>query len=144
MKRGGIVGQALHIARRYATGGAVHAGPITHAADGGRTDTVAMDVASGSYVVPSDLVSGLGQGDTAAGYRVLTHMFGPQQPKQSADGNAVPIMAAGGEFVISPEAVARVGRGDLKAGHDALDHWVKIQRRKTIMALKRLPGPARD
>jgi hypothetical protein len=94
------------------------------------------------HIVPSDLVSGLSQGDTTAGYRVLTHMFGPQQPKQSPDGNAVPIVAAGGEFVISPETVARVGRGDLRARHDALDSWVKIQRRK--IALKRLLRQARD
>jgi hypothetical protein len=53
-------------------------------------------------------------------------------------------MAAGGEFVVSPEAVARVGRGDLRAGHDALDQWVKMERRKNIMKLKKLPGPARD
>jgi hypothetical protein len=53
-------------------------------------------------------------------------------------------MAAGGEYIVSPDAVARVGKGDVRAGHDALDHWVKIQRRNTIMALRRLPGPARD
>ena len=129
---------------KRAMGGAVHAGPIQHAADGGRTDTVPLDVASGSYVIPADIISGLGQGDTTAGYKVLGRMFGPQAPRPGPDGKTVPIMAAGGEFVISPESVARVGRGDVKAGHDALDAWVRTERRKNIMALKKLPGPAKD
>jgi hypothetical protein len=139
--RGGYIDNRRH----RASGGAVHAGPIQHVADGGRTDTAPLDVASGSYVIPADVISSLGQGDTAAGYRVVNHMFGPQQPSQgNPPGGRVPIMAAGGEYIVSPDAVAKVGQGDIRAGHDALDHWVKIQRRKTIMALKRLPGPARD
>jgi hypothetical protein len=130
---------------RSTGGGVVHAGPITQRNDGGRTDTVPLDVRSGAYVVPADIVSGLGQGDTGKGYQVLTHMFGPHSPGVAPPGaKTVPIMAAGGEFVISPEAVARVGRGDLKAGHDALDAWVRVERRKTIQQLKKLPGPARD
>ena len=39
---------------------------------------------------------------------------------------------------------ASVGKGDLKAGHEALDLWVRMQRRKTIQELKKLPGPSRD
>jgi hypothetical protein len=141
-RRGGIVGRALDIARQYAAGGAVHAGPITQAADGGRTDTVAMNVESGAYVVPADIVSFLGEGDTVNGYKILNHMFGA--PDVNHHGHTTPIMAAGGEYVISPRAVARVGRGDMKAGHDALDHWVKMERRKCIQKLKKLPGPQRD
>lgn len=131
----------------YQSGGAViHAGPIKHDAAGGRTDTVPLDVASGSYVIPADIISGIGQGDTTSGYHKLTQMFGPQAPKpaQASGAPSVPILAAGGEFVISPEAVGRVGKGDLKAGHEALDLWVRMQRRKTIQELKKLPGPSRD
>jgi hypothetical protein len=144
-RRGGIIGRALQIAKRYAAGGAVHEGPITERNDGGRTDTYETDVRQASYVVPSDIVSALGQGDTNAGYRVLTHMFGPHAPGHAAPGErTVPIVAAGGEFIIGPEAVARVGRGDIKAGHDALDAWVRVERRKNIQKLRRLPGPSRD
>ena len=127
-------------------GAVVHAGPIKHDAAGGRTDTVPLDVASGSYVIPADIISGIGQGDTTAGYHKLTQMFGPQAPKpaQAAGAPSVPILAAGGEFVISPETVGRVGNGDLKAGHEALDLWVRMQRRKTIQDLKKLPGPSKD
>lgn len=143
--RGGIVGRALGVAKKFSTGGAVHAGPIQQAADGGRTDTVRLDVAAGCYVIPADIVSGLGQGDTSAGYRALEGMFGAHAPQPAdASGNPVPILAAGGEFVISPEVVAKIGKGDLKVGHEALDHWVRMQRRKTIQELKKLPGPARD
>ncbi len=73
-------------------------------------------------------------------------MFGPQQPKpaEGAGGPPVPILAAGGEFVISPDVVAQVGKGDLKSGHEALDLWVKMQRRKNIQELSKLPGPAKD
>ncbi len=144
-RRDVAVGQALRIAKQ--SGGAVvHAGPIQHDAAGGRTDTVPLDVASGSYVIPADIISGIGQGDTTAGYHKLTQMFGPQAPKpaQAAGAPSVPILAAGGEFVISPETVGRVGNGDLKAGHEALDLWVRMQRRKTIQELKGLPGPSKD
>jgi hypothetical protein len=113
--------------------------------DGGRTDSLATDVRQSSYVIPTDIVSWLGQGDTAAGYRVLTHMFGPHSPGHARLGEkTVPVMVAGGEFIVSPAAVTRVGRGDIRAGHDALDHWVKMERRKIIMKLKSLPGPKRD
>ncbi len=144
-QRGGIVGQALRIAKQNG-GAVVHAGPIQHAADGGRTDTVPLDVAPGSYVIPADIISGIGQGDTSAGYRALSEMFGHQAPKpaQGAGGPPVPILAAGGEFVISPEVVGKVGGGDLKRGHEALDLWVKMQRRKIIQELSKLPGPAKD
>ncbi len=143
--RSGAVGQALRIAKQ-AGGAVVHAGPIRHDAAGGRTDTVPLDVESGAYVIPADIISGLGQGDTTAGYHKLAQMFGPQAPKpaQAAGAPPVPILAAGGEFVVSPEAVGRVGKGDLKAGHEALDLWVKMQRRKTIQDLQKLPGPSRD
>lgn len=42
----------------------------------GRTDHIPLNVASGSYVVPADIVSGLGQGNSAAGHQVLGRMFG--------------------------------------------------------------------
>lgn len=141
MNRGGAVSRALRIARR-AVGGRVHTGPITHVADGGRTDTAPMDVAAGSYIIPADIISSLGQGDTNAGYRVVETMFGPAHTR--AEGGAIPIIAAGGEYALTPEQVTKIGQGDVKAGHEALDQWVKMQRRKTIQTLKGLPGPAKD
>src|SRR5262245_12444691 len=41
----------------------------------GRTDKLPMSVRSGSYVVPADIVSGMGQGNTMAGAQILQKMF---------------------------------------------------------------------
>lgn len=41
----------------------------------GRTDKLPMSPATGSYVMPADVVSGLGEGNTLAGNRVLDEMF---------------------------------------------------------------------
>lgn len=41
----------------------------------GRTDHIPLNVSSGSYVVPADIVSGAGEGNTAAGHNVLSRMF---------------------------------------------------------------------
>lgn len=51
-----------------------HAGPILSAV-GGRTDHHALAVKSGSYILPADHVSSLGQGNTNNGMAVLNHMF---------------------------------------------------------------------
>lgn len=51
-----------------------HAGPI-HSAVPGRTDKLPMNVKSGSYVIPADVVSGMGEGNTAAGQQALQKMF---------------------------------------------------------------------
>lgn len=121
--------------------GKVHSGPL-HSLDGGRTDTLPVSVKAGSFVVPADVVSALGENNTAAGMKVLDHMF-PKMPESLhyASGGAVPIVAAGGEYVIPPESVARVGGGNLSHGHDVLDQFVLKTRNDTIKTLKSLPGP---
>jgi hypothetical protein len=52
------------------TGGIIGAG-------GGRTDDVPMHVPSGSYVVPADIVSHVGDGNSVNGLAVLKAMFQP-------------------------------------------------------------------
>lgn len=125
-----------------------HVGPL-HSIVGGRTDHIPLDVPVGSYVVPADIVSGLGQGNTQNGLAVLSRMFhsGPYgMPLRANGGNvkgSVPIMAAGGEFVVPPDAVSRVGGGDLDRGHKILDKWVVETRKKHVKTLRNLPGPER-
>ncbi len=121
--------------------GKVHSGPL-HSELGGRTDSLPVEVSSGSYIIPADIVSALGEGNTSGGIRVLQDMF-PEQPKSLhyASGGSVPIMAAGGEHVLSPEQVAALGGGDLNVGHQILDEFVKRTRNETIRTLKSLPGP---
>ena len=151
----------------------MHTGPINSAVPG-RTDKHAMNVPSGSYVMPADAVSHIGQNNTAAGMAGLTKMlhggpYGmkggapkvhglglPKPPKMNPmaskggrkndhhAGSPVPVMTAGGEYVIPPELVLQLGGGDLKRGHAALDKWVMGLRKKHIKTLKNLPPPAKS
>jgi hypothetical protein len=66
------VAAALRTAR--ARGGKVHKGPI-HSSVAGRTDHLPMHVASGSYVIPADIISALGEGNSMAGFKVAKHIF---------------------------------------------------------------------
>lgn len=125
----------------------LHVGPI-HSAVNGRTDHLPMTVPSGSYVVPADIVSALGEGNTMAGFKAIRQMFGgmpgAQAFKTGGHVSPVEIVAAGGEYVIDPDTVARLGGGDMNVGHRELDKFVKSMRAKTIQTLKKLPGPKRD
>ena len=83
MKSGGAAERAVHLAKKDAT--PCHHG-IINMAVGGRTDHIPMNVLEGSYVLPADIVSGLGEGNTLAGSKILDNMFstGPfgQKPPQ--------------------------------------------------------------
>lgn len=119
-------------------------GPIK-APVAGRTDHLPMHVASGSYVVPADIVSAIGEGNTETGFAILDHMVKTRNNGEAPKtGSSVPIVAAGGEYVIPPIAVMHFGGGDMDRGHKALDEWVKSERSKTIKTLQKLPGPKKD
>lgn len=128
---------------------APHVGPIrSHVA--GRTDHVPMDVPAESFVIPADVVSGVGEGNTENGFRIFGKLLGLpdsavpaslQRAKGGKVGSPVPIMAAGGEIVVPPDVVAKVGGGDTKRGHQILDHMVRALRKEHIKTLKSLPGP---
>lgn len=132
----------------------LHVGPI-HSPVAGRTDHLPMTVPSGSYVIPADIISSMGEGNTMAGFRIAKKIFSrpenymsgtPGTPAYAAGGSAegVEIHAAGGEYVISPDDVVYLGGGDADAGHMELDKFVKMQRKKTIKVLSKLPGPKKD
>jgi hypothetical protein len=128
-----------------------HVGPI-HSPVAGRTDHLPMHVPSGSYVIPADIVSATGEGNTMAGFKVMNRIFGSRggAPKGYGEGGAVhdgelvPIIAAGGEYVIHPAAITKIGAGDLDRGHKELDDFVKGLRAKTVKTLQKLPGPRKD
>ncbi len=148
--QGGAIRSPMDIAyairrQNRADGGEVHAGPILSSVPG-RTDNHPMDVAEGSYVLPADHLSSLGEGNTAAGMEVVNHMLSgiSQDGGESQETKSVPINAAGGEFVIAPEVVAAIGGGDIKRGHEMLDQWVLMNRKKHIRTLSKLPGPAKS
>lgn len=52
-----------------------HAGPI-HSHVAGRTDHLPMHVKSGSYVIPADIISAMGEGNTMAGFKNAKISFG--------------------------------------------------------------------
>lgn len=124
----------------------LHVGAIK-APVAGRTDHLPVHVPSGSYVIPADIVSAIGEGNTDHGFDIIDYMVKSRASGGSADqpqGDPVPVVVAGGEYVVPPDAVAGFGGGDMDAGHRALDEWVKSERAATIKTLKSLPGPKRD
>lgn len=120
----------------------------------GRTDKHYVTVKEGSYVLPADHVSALGQNNSIAGAKVVKDMFGhgtrygprlkiPAFARGGGirDGDGVPVVVAGGEIILPPEIVQRIGSGNLKKGHESLDRWVLATRRKHIAKLKSLKPP---
>ena len=85
-----------------------HAGAI-HSSVAGRTDHLPMHVASGSYVIPADIISAMGEGNSMAGFKVAKNIFSAPGPYgQSAEslpygasgmpyGVPAPKKAAGGD-----------------------------------------------
>ena len=129
-------------------------GPIA-----GRTDRLPINVYSGSYVIPADIVSSLGEGNTEAGFAVIDRMIKEAMAQGGSVGmtdkyglhghfhtpkSTVPVLVAFGEQILSPEEVEAIGGGDLNNGHKVLDAFVKTQRKKHIKTLQKLPGPAKD
>jgi len=126
----------------------LHTGAIK-APVAGRTDHLPMHVPSGSYVIPADIVSAIGEGNTEHGFDIIDYMVKERMAVGGdVDGmdeaNPVAIVAAGGEYVIPPGAVKGFGGGDLDTGHKALDEWVKSERATTIATLQKLPPPRKD
>lgn len=117
------------------TGALRHDGP-------GRTDDLNISVPGESFVLPADVISAMGQGNTEAGLKLLEQIF-PSPPVRRASGGDVPIAAAGGEFVVGPDHVKRLGQGDMKKGHDNLRKFVIQMREHAIKTLRKLPKPAR-
>jgi hypothetical protein len=136
-----------------------HTGPI-HSSVAGRTDHLPMHVPSGSYVIPADIISAAGEGNTMAGFAHAKRVFGGmprgggEQPYNHEGGpygmarggksDGVPIVAAGGEYVVHPDHVRAVGGGDLDVGHKVLDEFVKRSRAELVKTLKKLPPPKKD
>ena len=111
----------------------------------GRTDQLPLTVPKDSYIVPADVISGLGQGNTDAGWPLLKQILAARgadidEGAPVTDGG-VEIIAAGGEGVIHPEIISALGGGDVKRGHRLLDDIVLSVRKQTAKRLSSLPGP---
>ena len=154
LKRGGVVASPTHPDGKMTTGPLVSAVP-------GRTDLHFTHVPSGSYVIPADIVSKWGEGNTLAGMQALHQKFkmgGPGSHKALASGGSsdrhigkpVPVKLAGGEIVVPPqhvhETMQRLSkrRMTLDEAHKEMDKWVLEERKKLRKTLAKLPGPAKD
>lgn len=156
--------------RGRADGGGVFEGPIVSDVPG-RTDRHEMDVASGSYVLPAEAVSHLGENNTLAGLKHIREMgphgirnlvhsakgaqeiikkhrlkraIGGAAKQEDNTGAPTPVVVAGGEHVLSPQEVGVVGDGDVELGHRLLDNWILSNRKDHIRTLSKLDPPARD
>jgi hypothetical protein len=143
-----------------------------HGGTAGRTDAVTTQAPGGSYVIPAEVVAGIGEGNSLAGARfiqdaVSTGPWGTPLPRGGGGGRGlphpvappvgragggglagepapVPVKLSDGEFVIHPDQVMRIGDGDLKRGQLVLDHMVEALHSKHIRDLKKYPGPVKD
>ena len=118
-----VIKNAVSLARGGKPGKKTHSGPI-HSSVAGRTDHLPMHVASGSYVIPADIISALGEGNSMAGFKVAKNIFSAPGPYgQSTDsmpygasglpyGVPSPKKAAGGKATSAPPArPANLGGG---------------------------------
>ncbi|HEX3587804.1 MAG TPA: hypothetical protein VH024_17525 [Candidatus Angelobacter sp.] len=142
---------------------------LIHGITGGRADKVAMNLAPNSHVIPSDVVSGWGQGNTASGAANLEHAFhtgpfGVSMPKPPSRGpsfrappaprlarggvpserGGIHTMVSDGELIVPPADVHRIGDGDHDRGHDWLDRFIVHSRKHIVAQTKKLKGPVRD
>lgn len=139
---------------------------------GGRSDHIPLDLPPKSYVMPADIIGGMGQGNTIAGSHQFDKMLAsgpygsklpmprlhgtlpkpPGMPKMlgaqhfSRGGRTkgmVPVIVAGGERILSPADVARLSGGDLERGHAMLDKFVVEARKHIVKHTQALPGPVK-
>ncbi len=144
-----------------------------HGTTPGRADSIETTAPAGAYVLPADVVAGLGEGNSLAGARVADAIFssgphgipqerqragrGPPRPppefreevkrggavKLFNGGGTKPVALSHGEYVIGPEYCRWLGNGDVVAGHRKLDAWVLEKRKETIAKMQKLPPPVK-
>ena len=151
--------------------GSVHPEGLVSSLGAGRTDIHNINVPSGSYVIPADVVSGLSEGNTLGGAAIMDRMMHSNpwgiEGGRASHGSGPPRIHAPPPFRDS-SALARGGSaagdqivpivvaggemiyhphtiaqkfGSLKKGHAALDAFVKKVRADNVKTLKKLPGP---
>lgn len=165
LKRGGVVVKPI-------AHGKVTTGPLISSVPG-RTDMHFTHVPSGSYVIPADIVSAHGEGNTLAGVNALhkrfkmgtygkpvkpgripfhgiTKKFGAGGAADPNVGKPVAVKLAGGEIVVPPENVYETMQREskkpitLEQAHQLMDNWILNERKKLVGTLKKLPPPVRD
>jgi hypothetical protein len=113
----------------------------------GRSDSIPTSLPRQGFVMPADVVSGLGEGNTDAGGKHFRTMIanahkGKATPHFS-HGGVVPARVSAGEFFIHPAHVAVIGGGDIAHGHEVLREVVNHVRQKVARHAATAPEPAR-
>jgi hypothetical protein len=110
----------------------------------GRADLVATTVPANSYIIPADVVSGLGQGNTDAGARRLRRMLAKVPPRSSWSAiRMVPVRLSGGEYQVPPGTVAGLGGGSPTRGALVLEELVRAVRDRVSRHMRAAPPPKR-
>lgn len=157
--------------RRDASEMEQHPAGLISGPTGGRADRVPMSLAPNSHVMPADVTSGWGQGNTLSGAANLEHAlssgpFGaalpkpplhsgsprgamPRMPRMARGGvpeqhGGIKTLVSDGEYIVSPKDVLRIGNGDYKRGHDWLDRLIVDSRKHIVKHMSKLPGPVRE
>lgn len=163
LQRGGSANQQIPWTQRAASQRLGFQGGMVNSSVPGRTDKLNLNVPAGSYVIPSSVVSSLGQDNSMAGANVLNSMFKPGGGMRSmgrmgrrrkgfqgggevpmgAPSEPVPVVVAGGEYIVPPDVLIEKW-GDLDTAHAILDKFVEQNRKKHISDLKKLPGPVKS
>ena len=139
------VAAALRTARAH--GGKVHKGPI-HSSVAGRTDHLPMHVASGSYVIPADIISAMGEGNSMAGFKVAQNIFSsknitkgmPYGAKGLPYGVPAPRRADGGRLGYYDGGDTTASGAELKSGSGSMS--ASNTAKETVAAAAERPEPA--
>jgi len=138
---------------------------------GGRADSIKTAAPGGAYVLPADVIAGLGDGNSLAGARVMDEilrsgphgtpqvrqgrgMGPPRPPSMRGEGSfyraggiksspeaPTPVKLSHGEYLVAPHHVLAIGGGDMEKGHRVLDHFVMAVRQRYAKRLQSLPPP---
>lgn len=114
----------------------------------GRSDNVAAKVKIDDYIVPADVVSALGNGDTNSGGKTINNWINQHSDKATmdayADGGSSRTLDAdlsSGEARLPGHVVRKLGKGSSDKGADMLDKWVLGIRNQYKEHLASLPAP---
>lgn len=142
-----------------------HPGGLFSGSGAGRTDRLPRAVAADSFVMPADVVAGLGSGNNLAGAKILdaatstgpygTNLPHPGAVRRFAEGGSTGIshvMVASGEYLVPREKLEAIGRRrrkakmsrartDLAAGHEWARDLVERVRKSEMKRLKNAPPP---
>lgn len=134
----------------------------------GRADKVHTTAPAGAHIIPADVISGSGQGNSLNGAMQWEKILrsGPygtapapmrhgsigmpsrrgsaQHLAKGGGDSQTPVALSDGELLVFPHWVAHLGGGDHKKGHKWLNDRIVEERKKHIKTLGKLPGPVKE